>query len=89
MASPGNQHCASCIGTLSFPILSRRHAAAYDELLCVSRTAMSSIQVILIQNQLRPQNFSHLLHIYLRSWTCDDGDFYPEARETLGTSFIV
>ena len=20
MASPGNQHCASCIGTLSFPI---------------------------------------------------------------------
>ena len=22
MASPGNQHCASCIGTLSFPIQS-------------------------------------------------------------------
>jgi len=21
MASPGNQHCANCIGTLSFPIL--------------------------------------------------------------------
>ena len=21
MASPGNQHCVSCIGTLSFPIL--------------------------------------------------------------------
>jgi len=21
MASPGNQHCASCIGTLSFPIV--------------------------------------------------------------------
>jgi len=21
MASPGNQHCASCIGTLSFPVL--------------------------------------------------------------------
>jgi len=20
MASPGNQHCASCIGTLSFPV---------------------------------------------------------------------
>ena len=23
MASPGNQHCASCIGTLSFPMFSR------------------------------------------------------------------
>ena len=23
MASPGNQHCANCIGTLSFPILIR------------------------------------------------------------------
>ena len=23
MANPGNQHCASCIGTLSFPILAR------------------------------------------------------------------
>ena len=23
MASPGNQHCANCIGTLSFPIASR------------------------------------------------------------------
>jgi len=22
MASPGNQHCADCIGTLSFPVLS-------------------------------------------------------------------
>ena len=21
MASPGNQHCANCIGTLSFPIV--------------------------------------------------------------------
>jgi len=26
MASPGNQHCANCIGTLLFPIL----AVAYD-----------------------------------------------------------
>jgi len=24
MASPGNQHCASCIGTLAFPLLLRR-----------------------------------------------------------------
>ena len=23
MASPGNQHCASCIGTLSFPMALR------------------------------------------------------------------
>ena len=23
MASPGNQHCASCIGTLSFPLVSQ------------------------------------------------------------------
>ena len=31
MASPGNQHCASCIGTLSFPTAS----AQRDLLLCV------------------------------------------------------
>ena len=24
MASPGNQHCANCIGTLSFPITLHR-----------------------------------------------------------------
>ena len=24
MASPGNQHCANCIGTLSFPIVECR-----------------------------------------------------------------
>jgi len=27
MASPGNQHCANCIGTLSFPTLYRRYLA--------------------------------------------------------------
>ena len=26
MASPGNQHCANCVGTLSFPILTHRDA---------------------------------------------------------------
>ena len=25
MASPGNHHCANCIGTLSFPIRAREH----------------------------------------------------------------
>ena len=29
MASPGNQHCASCIGTLSFPIAMRPKSCIY------------------------------------------------------------
>ena len=28
MASPGNQHCVSCIGTLSFPIRSARQPSS-------------------------------------------------------------
>ena len=28
MASPGNQHCANCIGTLSFPLILAAAAAA-------------------------------------------------------------
>ena len=30
MASPGNQHCANCIGTLSFSIHSRYLEHTYD-----------------------------------------------------------
>ena len=28
MASPGNQHCANCIGTLSFPIYKQQTKSA-------------------------------------------------------------
>jgi len=35
MASPGNQHCASCIGTLSFPIKHRWFSAKITALLSV------------------------------------------------------
>ena len=31
MASPGNQHCASCIGTLSFPAFLRPCSLQVDE----------------------------------------------------------
>ena len=33
MASPGNQHCANCIGTLSYPI-TRQSNATIGLLLC-------------------------------------------------------
>ena len=33
MASPGNRHCASCIGALSFPIVSSCYVIAAGALL--------------------------------------------------------
>jgi len=30
MASPGNQHCATCIGTLSFPITQAAESILHD-----------------------------------------------------------
>jgi len=36
MASPGNQHCAICIGTLSFPMTNRRTSLKGEDLVCYS-----------------------------------------------------
>jgi len=34
MASPGNQHCASCIGTLSFPLYRLSHSVCHFPRIC-------------------------------------------------------
>ena len=36
MASPGNQHCVNCIGTLSFPIARRQTFSCYARTRCLS-----------------------------------------------------
>ena len=48
MASPGNQHCANCIGTLSFPM--RRVMARSRRMLCVALRCGAARRVASFRN---------------------------------------
>ena len=50
MASPGNRHCASCIGTLSFPMSQRQLAGMCDVSGClnISQTYESLLLLLII-----------------------------------------
>ena len=48
MASPGNQHCANCIGTLSFPM--RRVMARSHRMLCVALRCGAARRVASFRN---------------------------------------
>ena len=55
MARPGNQHCAGCIGTLSFPI--RTVCTNYEFCLCCTQIIRRPVTVCLIvsvQSQFVP-----------------------------------
>ena len=44
MASPGNPHCANCIGTLSFPIITARcYASVVTAMACVRPSVCLSV----------------------------------------------
>ena len=53
MASPGNPHCANCIGTLSFPIITARcYASAVTAMACVRPSVCLSSQVGVLLKRL-------------------------------------
>ena len=53
MASPRNQHCANCIGTLSFPIISRPVQEA--KALLVNAQSTERQYLLIVVTTQRPQ----------------------------------
>ena len=67
MASPGNRHCANCIGTLSFPVKSG-HAVTprYDRRKFVTLSVYSTLTVT--QRIARAETFVHSAFLLVLGW---------------------
>ena len=60
MASPGNQHCANCIGTLSIPIIAVR--------LCVAFTPSSyHLSITVASSRVSLTSSAHVTTIFIEA----------------------
>ena len=79
MASPGNQHCANCIGTLSFPIGCRLFVSRRRRFLLQTMSGSSSNKPLLIEPRSSALNMTLPAHLLLSAGAC------IRCRSTAGT----
>ena len=70
MASPGNQHCANCIGTLSFPIGCRLFVSRRRRFLLQTMSGSSSNKPLLIEPCSSALNMTLPAHLLLSAGAC-------------------
>ena len=65
MASPGNQHCAHCIGTLSFPIDS--FPSPYRTLICSEAVSQTYMRLFGNRCKLQAGLQADIFHVFTYS----------------------